>query len=222
MVRDENIFDQGNNVLDIKFHKKGWKGYYMYNDEALALIKMCREAEPIYKDKIQHELVRRLSYMVQSKIKVYRNRPFYTDLLQEGKLGLLKALKDFDPLRGLNFFKFASWHIQSSINGYIRWYKRNNKEVQRDCFEFTSSQCSDPHEYYERKEGGRVLLNAINGLPEIDRQVVLMHFGICGKNHTLEQIGDAFSLSKERIRQIEVRAMSKLRRNKEVLSFFQY
>jgi RNA polymerase sigma factor (sigma-70 family) len=209
---NENVFD--------KVNKTGWKGYYMYNDEALALIKTWREAEPKYKNKIQYELVRRLSYMVQSKIKVHKNRPFYTDLLQEGKLGLIKALEDFDPLRGLNFFKFASWHIQSRINSHIKWYKRNNREIQK-CFESILPESINPHEHYEKKEGDRILLNAIDKLPEIDKQIILMHYGMCGSYHTLEQIGNIFSLSKERIRQIEVRAMSKLRRNREILNFFQ-
>lgn len=221
-MTNENVLNENDKTLNIKPNKKGWKGYYMYNDEVLALIKMWKEAEPIYKNKIQREFIRKLSYMVQSKIKIYKDRYFYTDLLQEGKLGLIKALQDFDPVRGLNFFKFASWHIQNRVNSYIRWHQKNNKKIQCECFEFSLPESVDPHECYEKKESSRILSNAINDLPEIDKQVILMHYGMHGKIHTLEQIGNVFSLSKERIRQIEVRAISKLKKNKEILNFFWY
>jgi len=205
---------------NFRAENQGWKGYYMYNDEALALIRTWREASPKHKGKVLAELLRRLSYMVQARIKYYKPQPFYSDLLQEGKLGLIKAIEDFDPLRGINFFKFASWHIRSRINNYLRWWKRTLKEMEGDSSSEFYVEVPTPQDHFERIEKRQVLLRAIDRLPELDRKVVMMRYGVGCRNYTLKQIGDAFSLSKQRIQQIEFRAIAKLGKNQDIKNLF--
>jgi len=189
----------------------------MYNDQALALIKIWREASPRHKNKVLAELVRRLSYMVHSKIKYYKSQPFYSDLLQEGRLGLVKAIENFDTSRGINFFKFASWHILSRVNNHLKWVKRCSRKVQNSALD----EVLTPQEYFEKQEEKKVLLKAIDALPEIDREVVMMRYGMGGhKNHTLKQVGDVFSLTKQRIQQIECRAIQKLSKSSEIKNLF--
>jgi RNA polymerase sigma factor (sigma-70 family) len=57
-------------------------------------------------------------------------------------------------------------------------------------------------------EVARILL----ALDQREREVIRLRFGLCGgQTHTLEEVGDHFNLTRERIRQIEARALSKLR-----------
>jgi RNA polymerase sigma factor (sigma-70 family) len=154
--------------------------------------------------------------MVQSKIKRYKPMPFYGDLLQEGRIGIIRAIELFDATKGLNFFTFLSWHIRSRIANFLAWHKRNSMHAKRG-FSHHVGESFSPHEHYEKEEQKRVLISEVKRLPDMDREVVMMRFGICGyDNHTLRQIGNKFSLSRERIRQIESRAMLKLRKNKNI------
>ncbi len=78
-----------------------------------------------------------------------------------------------------------------------------------------------PENCYEAMEGAMVLKSAIETLPDVDRRVLIMRFGMDGfSEHTLRQIGEAFSLTKQRIEQIEKKAISKLKKNRQVKNFF--
>jgi len=201
---------------------KGWKSYYVSNEQVLALLKIFRNAPDNEKPKIQSMLIKRLTYMVQSKIKGYRERSFYGDLLQEGKIGLLQAIKDFDPLRGVNFFKYAEWRILHQIRMYLRWQKRTEKFTISEEENYFGEACeTNPYQYYEEIEGQIVLKQALEKLPEMDRRILVMRFGMFGSDsHTFKQIGDIYSVSKQRIEQIQRRAISKLRKNREIIQFF--
>jgi len=197
--------------------RTNWTGYYMYNDEVLDYLNRYNQATGIQKEKIQDELVNKLTYLVQARIKGYRGKPYYMDLLQEGRVGLLKAIENFDPLRGINFFKYAVWVISSQVRIYLRWQKRCSRKVKKEEASCTTSNVQpeeiDPQIQYELCEQKSILMEAINCLPEIDKKVVTMRFGIGTHKHTLEQLGNIFSLSRQRIQQIEVRAISKLKKN---------
>lgn len=190
--------------------------YHMCNDEVLSLIEEWKGSSLQYKDKILSDLVYKLSYMVKSKIRYYRSQFFYDDLLQEGKIGVMRAIEDFNPSRGTNFFSFVSWHIQTKINSCLRLWKCSKNNVDIDKFADNVFQYT-PHDYLEKIYDKKFLIKAVNFLPEIDRKVIMMHYGICGhKNHTFKQIGNIFSLSRQRIQQIETRAISKLGKYQEI------
>ena len=192
-----------------------WKGYYLYNSDVLIMIENLREASPMCKERLLNDLIKKLTYMVQARIKCYKKQSFYPDLLQEGRLALIKAIEDFDSHRGINFFKFASWHIRSRINNYLRWWKRTCESKDHKILQ--EDDVLTPHESFEKEEKKIILINAIGKLPKIDREVVMMRYGVNGyKNHTLKQIGDVFSLSKQRIQQIESRALAKLIKNRNI------
>jgi RNA polymerase sigma factor (sigma-70 family) len=200
----------------------GWKSYYVSNEQVLALLKIFRNSSDADKTKVQDLLVKRLTYLVQSKIKGYRERSFYSDLLQEGKIGLLRAMVDFDPLRGVNFFKYAEWRILHQIKMYLRWQKRAQRAILAKEENYFGTICEpDPHQYYEQAESQVVLREALEKLPELDRRVLVMRFGIFGSDsHTFKQIGEMYSVSKQRIEQIQRRAISRLKKNKEIRQFF--
>jgi len=197
-----------------------WGGYYVYNSEVVIQIERLKVAPPVEKQWIRGQLVKKLSYMVCSKIKRHHSKVFYEDLLQEGKLGLVKAIDDFDPKRGLNFFKFANWHIKNRIRRYFKW---NYKLPTVSCEISSIQECggADTQHLFEDREGRKLLREAVDKLPDIDRRVIMMRFGLDeGGECTFEQIGNMFSLSKQRIEQIKVRAVAKLSKNRQIRKFF--
>lgn len=205
--------------------KAVWNKYYVTNDQVLALINMWKEA-PIYKkEKIQGIILERLSYLVYARIKGYRGRSFYGDLIQEGNIGLLKAMQEFNQERGLNFFKVAVWHIRSQIRQYLRGQKRYERQVRKQekvlSSSFQETSAPSPHEYYEEKEGKEVLESVLNKLPHFEGNVLRMRYGICGsEKHTLQQIGDIFSVSRQYVQQIESKVMSKLKNNRQIKELY--
>lgn len=63
----------------------------------------------------------------------------------------------------------------------------------------------------------------ISGLSEREQKIIKMRFGIGGgKTHTLEEVGNEFSVTRERIRQIEAKALSKLRKHKQMKRLHEY
>lgn len=199
---------------------KEW-GYYVYNADILDMIQILHDAAENEKYKLIDEIVNKLSYLIYSKIKKHRGKIFYEDLVQEGKLGLIKAIEDFDPKRGLNFFKFAGWQIKNNIKKFWRCNYRfltitsKIKEAERE-----DKIIDNLPILLEEQEGFKILFEEINKLPEIDRRVVMMKFGIREKENTFREIGEIFSLSKQRIEQIKCRAVGKLRKNAKIRKYF--
>jgi RNA polymerase sigma factor (sigma-70 family) len=194
-----------------------WQHYYITNDQVLLLLKNFNESSKIDKNKIQEDIVNKLSYLVQSRIKGYKNKIYYIDLLQEGKIGLIKAIKDFDLERGPNFFKFALWHIKCRIRSYLKWQNKAGRLVSDDDNYFNRSSEKDLENNYEQAECYKIIIEEINKLPEIDRKILIMRFGINGGDYnTFKQIGEQFSLTKQRIEQIEKRALNILKKNKKI------
>jgi len=212
--------------------ERRWEGYAVTNDEALAMLDSWRDAGGDRKRKLAGEMVTRLTYLVQSRIRRHRGQTFYDDLLQEGRMGLMNAFVKFNPERGKNFFKFAQWHIQTKIRrcllkeiGRNEVLSQHKDSVVCARDESDSVVCArdeyDPSVVMEQAEGCGVLIKALDFLPHRDRNILYMRFGIQGGNpQTLQQIGDQFGLSRERVRQIESKALARLGRNSEVRRFF--
>jgi RNA polymerase primary sigma factor len=65
--------------------------------------------------------------------------------------------------------------------------------------------------------------DVLGTLSEREQKIIRMRFGLDdGKNHTLEEVGQEFAVTRERIRQIEAKALAKLRKNKDVKKLHEY
>lgn len=205
-------------------HNKEWEKnakYPVYNEEALELVRQWKSSSGRQRALAEKQIYHRLSYLIYKRIRGYRKCDYYDDLLQEGRIGLITAVEKFDSNRGLNFFKYGVWCIQSRVTGFLRWKRKSGNETPGGLLSGCMSEMPDPVVTYEKKEEKRVLMSAIGSLPEMDRQIVLMRFGIDGSGgRTYKQIGDVFSLSKQRIEQITSKAISRLRKNKQIKVFF--
>src|SRR5271157_1536108 len=86
------------------------------------VIKTFEEIELLKKDKkydkvtvLQNKIVNDLAFLVYSQAKSYRKFPNYCDLVQEGYIGLLRAVRKFDPALCSNFFFYCERWIRHSI-----------------------------------------------------------------------------------------------------------
>lgn len=263
------------------------------------------EAARVRADEANHALIRANLRLVVSVAKKYLGRGIsFLDLIQEGNLGLLRAVGKFDPRRGFKFSTYATWWIRQSINRSIAEQARTIRipvhlfesisrilRAQRDLtqelgreptngelaleigylpaadvqailraqsedkpldpalqrrLEYAtqkvdrvlrsaeepvslegpvgdedSSQLGDfieddeapsPMDAAAREMLREQVQNALAGLSERERQVLELRFGLMdGKDHTLEEVSRYFNVTRERIRQIEAKALRKLR-----------
>ena len=226
----------------------------------------------------QEHLIRANSRLVISVAKrfVGRGVPFL-DLIQEGNIGLMRAVDKFEYRRGYKFSTYATWwirqaitraiadqartiripvHMIETINKLNRISRQMLQELGRDP---TVEELAERMDLSEDKvrailkitrepvsmatpigDDGDTHLSdliedpyatspvesattsglrettrkALAGLPEREAEVLRMRFGIdMSTDHTLEEVGRQFDITRERIRQIEVKALRKLRQS---------
>jgi RNA polymerase primary sigma factor/RNA polymerase sigma factor len=142
----------------------------------------------------------------------------FNTLVSDGNLSLMQAVEKFDYARGNRFSTYASWAImknyaksipeESSIQEMFRASAPEVMEL------MPGATVEDEPSREQMMAGFRKILNRVlRMLSEREREVIVARFGLRsdGSRATLEEIGSSFDLSKERIRQIEAKALRKLR-----------
>jgi RNA polymerase sigma factor (sigma-70 family) len=141
----------------------------------------------------------------------------FDELVSDGNMSLIRAVEKFDYARGNKFSTYASWAI---MKNYARSIP--DQHVQRDRFvtghdEMFEARADERSTEQEHESQLRTMRDSISRildkLDERERSIIVSRFGLdeAGEPHTLEEVGNELGVTKERVRQLEVRAMDKLR-----------
>ena len=141
----------------------------------------------------------------------------FFELVSDGNLSLLRAVEKFDYARGNKFSTYASWAIMKNFARTIpgEYRQRDRFRTSYDeLFDLTQENRSNPT-IEENVQQDRVskIQRVLSRLDERERQIIVGRFGLdhTKEPQTLKEVGEELGVTKERIRQIEARALTKLR-----------
>jgi RNA polymerase sigma factor (sigma-70 family) len=140
----------------------------------------------------------------------------FFELLSDGNMSLMRAVEKFDYARGNKFSTYASWAIMKNFARSIPDEKLRRERYQtgnEEFFDIAPDHRSDEGECLASAEQATHKVNRLlEYLDPREREIIRMRAGLDGhENMTLEEIGDKLGITKERVRQLNVRLMKKLR-----------
>lgn len=169
---------------------------------------------------VRNQIVRANLRLVVSFAKWHiTEKETFFELISDANMSLLRAANRFDFARGNKFSTYASWAIQKNFSRTIPQERKHDARypTNRLAWEMKNAEHRDDAEPAIRLREDRKRKAFVGGvldrLDEREREVIVGRFGLNGREpQTLKQVGEALGVTKERIRQIEVRVLAKLRR----------
>lgn len=141
----------------------------------------------------------------------------FFELLSDGNMSLIRAVEKFDYSRGFKFSTYASWALMKNFARSIP-DDRNRRERyvtgQDELLDLSADIRSDEQEILSRQRSqAESIQKLLKHLDPRERQIVTLRAGLENQARalTLEEIGQRFGITKERVRQLHARSMKKLR-----------
>ncbi len=167
--------------------------------------------------RLRNYLVQVFSKLAASVARQYSNTEFRVDeLLSEAHLTLLRCVEIFDAERGYRFSTYATNAIRHNLNRYIsRQHKLRQSTREYVATDGIPAPEGDNPRGREREYSDRIsrITKWIRQLDSREQTIVKSRFGLtqAPEKVTLQSLADQLGLSRERIRQLEIRALEKLR-----------
>lgn len=145
----------------------------------------------------------------------------FFELVSDGNMSLMRAVEKFDYGRGNKFSTYASWAVMKNFARTIPDEHRQRDRFRTshaELFTATEDDRADPFEEQSQQTQREVQVERIlERLDEREQRIIVRRFGLRRGQEplTLKQVGAELGVTKERIRQIEARALSKLRKAAE-------
>lgn len=167
--------------------------------------------------RVKNEIVQANLRLVVSIAKrhVHRGQDLF-ELVSDGNVSLMRAVDKFDYTRGYKFSTYASWALMKNFARSIPEQRRHVERYQTGWDTLFETVGMDQPEDAERDQLASLRGTVHRMLATLDlreRSILQQRYGLDdgGEPQTLEQIGRRFGVSKERVRQLEARALMKLR-----------
>ncbi len=152
-----------------------------------------------------------------AKKHINANSNFF-EMVSDGNMSLIRAIEKFDYGKGFKFSTYASWAIMKNFarsipaeHTLLDRYRTGNEEV------FQQSRDNRANQFQEEmvnKKQHQLIMSILDQLDTREKEIIMYRYGLNqnGEPHTLEQVGVRLGVTKERIRQLESRALKKLRK----------
>lgn len=276
---DEGVFEETEHTLDrtpMKIYLKQIEHIPLLTPQEEISLGQKVQSKSRGAPEARHQMIRSNLRLVISIAKRYTNMGLsFSDLVEEGNIGLMRAVEKFNPERGYRFSTYASWWIKQAIMRALsnqgktiripvyvydmisKWRKVRDgltqkfnriptrkeianvmqlpvqkiKEIENivgrpgslnapvsldNTAELIDLIEDDAGHSPEKKMGETLrderLRQILETLDERERKILILRFGLGGEEpHTLEEVAKQFGVTRERIRQIEVTALKKVR-----------
>lgn len=142
----------------------------------------------------------------------------FFEMVSDGNMSLIRAIEKFDYTKGNKFSTYATWAVMKNFartipaeNTLLNRFRTGNDDV----FFMSSDQRPNPYEAeIVNSQQHEMLMQILDQLEDREREIIVRRYGLEANSEpeTLEQVGQRFGVTKERVRQIESRTIQKIRK----------